>query len=212
MLKGTGALWAARKGGTELLEAAARGIRRGLDEATDRLPLQWSPNPGSNLGNLRLKRGAGSAQTKGRSARRARSVTDEQARDFVSGLPRRRTPTKGPANQFEIRQTGEFNFKVSGGGSTFEIDGFRGVVILDAKHAGNQLRSPFIPGSKIDPRIRKLILDQQRDELRRVRKILEDPSNPFRRLEIITNNRDAKRLFESLMRQEGVHGHVVIRK
>lgn len=43
------------------------------------------------------------------------------------------------------------------------------------------------------------------------RRILDDPSNPFTELEIITNNFQAKPFFERLLQQTGVPGSVVVK-
>ena len=77
-------------------------------------------------------------------------VFTEIVDDYVSRLPRRNTPTKTPANLYEIKHTGPINYTVSGGGEKFDMDGYRGTTILDAKHVGKPKISPFIPGSDIE--------------------------------------------------------------
>ncbi len=55
-------------------------------------------------------------------------------------------------------------------------------------------------GSDAPDFIRQGILDQVDDEFRRIRSILDDPSNPFDNVEVITNNDTARRLFEQMLR------------
>lgn len=139
-----------------------------------------------------------------RSARKLQSKVD----DFVAKLPRKTTPTRTAANQYEIKHTGPYNYTISGGGESFAIDGYRGATILEAKFAGNVKGSPYIPGSSCPPDVREAILDQARDGLKRLRTIIESGQTPFTSVEIITNTPEAKKLFETMLKEERVRGIV----
>jgi hypothetical protein len=128
--------------------------------------------------------------------------------EFVQTLPRKNTPTSSPANQYEIKHTGPHNYTVSGGGEAFAIDGYDGAAILEAKHVGDPISSPYVPGSKCFEPVRKEVLDEVRDELRRVKLIHEDRGNPFQSIEIITNYPAAKELFEEMLQEASLTGRV----
>lgn len=128
--------------------------------------------------------------------------------EFVATVPRTATPTKTPANQYEIKHTGPYNYTVSGGGATFDVDGFRGSTILEAKHVGKPNDSPYVPGSSCPDKVRAEILEDVRDELRRARTIIESGSTPFQSVEIITNSSESKALFEGMLQELSVPGTV----
>ena len=98
--------------------------------------------------------------------------------------------------------------KVSGGGESFDIDGYQGGTILEAKHVGKANDSPYIPGSSCPEPVRRKILAKAREELRKVRTIIESGSTPFKSLEVITNSPEAKRLFETMLKESRVPGIV----
>jgi hypothetical protein len=128
--------------------------------------------------------------------------------EFVSKLPRKNTPTSTPANQYEIKHAGPYNYTVSGGGVSFDIDGYRGATILEAKHVGKPAISPYIPSSSCSDVARKIILDKMNAELQKARTIIESGATPFKSIEIITNSREAKSLFEEMLRQHSLPGSV----
>jgi hypothetical protein len=127
---------------------------------------------------------------------------------FVAKLPRKATPTTSAANQYEIKHTGPYNYTVSGGGAKFDIDGYRGSTILEAKHVGNPKTSPYVPGSSCHDIPRAEVLGDVRKQLKSVRTIIESGSTPFKSVEIITNSPEAKKLFEGLLKEARVPGSV----
>jgi hypothetical protein len=127
---------------------------------------------------------------------------------FVDKLPRKLTPTKSAANQYEIKHTGPYNYTISGGGESFNIDGYRGGTILEAKYAGKPAESPYVPGSSCHEPVRRAILGDVREELRKARTIIESGATPFKSVEIVTNIPEAKELFEGMLKQSGVAGTV----
>ena len=138
----------------------------------------------------------------------APTKTPQDVDEYVATLPRKPTPTRTPANQYEIKHTGPYNFTVSGGGAKFDVDGYRGSTILDAKHVKKPSNSPYVPGSTIPDAVRAKVLGSVRDELTRIRTIIESGSTPFTSIEIITNSAKAKRLFEDMLKELSVPGTV----
>jgi hypothetical protein len=127
---------------------------------------------------------------------------------FVAKLPRKATPTTSAANQYEIKHTGPYNYTISGGGEKLDIDGYRGSTILEAKHVGKPKSSPYVAGSSSHEKVRAKVLGDTREELRRVRTIIESGATPFKSIEIITNSTESKKLFEGLLKESRVPGTV----
>jgi hypothetical protein len=51
-------------------------------------------------------------------------------------------------------------------------------------------------------------IDEVRDELRRLKAILDSGDTPFDSVEVITNSPEAKRLFEDLLKEASLPGSV----
>ncbi len=130
---------------------------------------------------------------------------------WYSKLETRSTPTKKPANRFEIEHTGEKNYLLEGGGVKFWADGVKKQTILETKMVVKPQISPYIEGSEIEDKIRAIIVGKTDKEFLRISKIISDPSNPLTSLEVITNNAKAKPLFESLMKKYNIPGEVVVK-
>ncbi len=130
--------------------------------------------------------------------------------NFVSGLPKKRTPNNQPEDVFEIEYTGEWNYQIEAGGIKVFIDGYRGRTILEAKYVKNPQRSPFISGSGIPEVIRQKILNQVRYEIERIGIVIRDSDNPFNSLEVITNHPDSQSFFESLLEEFDIPGRVLL--
>jgi hypothetical protein len=128
--------------------------------------------------------------------------------EYVATLPRKATPTKTAANQYEIKHTGPYNYTVSGGGDKVDIDGFRGSVILEKKFIDDPSASPFVPGSSIPDTVRAVILKKVRGELIRMRTVIESGSTPLKSVEIITNSEEAKTMFKAMLKEVSVPGTV----
>ena len=99
-------------------------------------------------------------------------------------------------------------YEVSGGGVTFEIDGYRDSTILEAKHVDQPRSSPYVPGSSCPDKVRAQILADTRDRLIRARKIIDSGSTPFRSVEIITNTPGSRKLFEDMLKEINLPGTV----
>jgi hypothetical protein len=153
------------------------------------------------LGRAALARGAARAAAK---AAEAKAAADK----YIATVPRTRTTTTTAAGRYEIEHTGAYNYRVSGGGAEFNIDGYRGSTILESKHVGDVKSSPYVPGSSCPDAVRAKVLKGSRDELQRIRKIIESGTTPFKSVEIITNTPESKTVFEKLLEESGVPGIV----
>jgi hypothetical protein len=141
-----------------------------------------------------------------------RQWTDEEYAEWFSELETRPTPRNTPQHVYEIRHTGELNYRIEGGGEKFWADGIDAkAIVLEAKSILMPDRSPFISTSKIDARLRQMINDKVSDEFRRLSVIIRDESNPLTAVRVIINDAQAKPFFESLLRDYDVPGEVVVR-
>ena len=139
---------------------------------------------------------------------RATAAELQKVEEYIAKCPRRNTPTKTAANRYEIAHTGPYNYVVAVRDAEFAIDGYRGTTILEAKHTGDIKSSPYVPGSTCYEPVRAKILNEARDELKRVRTIIRSSETPFKSIEIITNTPESKALFETLLKESGVPGTV----
>jgi len=132
--------------------------------------------------------------------------------EYVATLPKTPTRQSRPEDLYERRHTGPYNYEISGGGKTFQIDGYRGSTILEAKHVEKPKASPYVPGSTCDERIRELILSDARKRLGKVETIIKSGSTPFTAIEVITNTPGSKLLFEGMLKELGLPGTVRLAK
>lgn len=156
-------------------------------------------------GLLGLGANAKSARDLSRAAN-ARHVAEFEG--FVKKLPRKVTPTRTPADLYEVKHTGPYNYELSGGGVKYEIDGYRGSTILEAKHVDKPNSSPYVPGSTCPEKVRKSILADARDRLKKAATIIKSGSTPFKSVEIITNTPGSQKLFEKMLKEIGLPGTV----
>lgn len=137
------------------------------------------------------------------------SVAPPHVQEYIAKLPRKTTPTTKPANRYEIEHAGPYNYTVAGGNAEFDIDGFRDTTILEVKHVGKSVKSPFVPGSTCHEPVRNNVLFEVRSELARFRTIISSRETPFQKIQIITNSTEAKMLFERLLKESKVPGDVI---
>lgn len=168
---------------------------------------------GINLENgLKIAGGALGLAANVKAARELRqaAVAAQLARveAYIAKCPHKKTPTKTAANQFEIAHTGPNNYTVSGGGAKFNIDGYRGTTILEAKHVGNIRSSPYVRSSRFPNSVRPVIIEQIRDEFTRLGQIIHSGETPFKSVEIITNTPESKLFFERMLNLFEVPGTV----
>jgi len=141
--------------------------------------------------------------------RAAARLSHNEVDRYVGGLYWKVTPTATAADLFEVEQTGLYNYRVVGGGVTIDIDGFRGSTILEAKYVGNANRSPYLSGSKAPDFLRDKILRQQEYEFQRFKAVIDDPTVPFSRLDVLTNDAVALPYFRALLNTYNIPGTVL---
>ena len=142
-----------------------------------------------------------------------REWSQAEYKQWFDALPRIRTPQNTPANLYEIKQTEEFNYSISGNGEKLNADGIAGKDVLEAKFVTNPERSLFIKDSKLPNFLRKGMEEKGiRSELSRLDKILRDDSNPLTSVRIITNNKKAASYLLELMKEYNVPGEVVVKQ
>jgi hypothetical protein len=118
-----------------------------------------------------------------------------------------------------VDQCGPYEYTVVGSGSAagvqVDVDGidFALGLFVDAKHVGKPAQGPYIRGSGDPPgRVRDLILDTTRSEVRRMGLILVDGRCPLVGVEIRVNDPGAVLTFEAILQESGVPGRVVVAK
>jgi predicted alpha/beta hydrolase len=137
---------------------------------------------------------------------------DEEYARWFESLETRSTPRNTPQDLYEIRHTGDYNYRIEGGGEKFWADGIEEkTVVLEAKRILTPERSPFIQISRIDVRFREIIIAKVKDEFRRLGVIMRDEGNPLTSVRVIVSDAQAKPFFESLLRDLHVPGEVVVK-
>lgn len=141
-----------------------------------------------------------------------RTWGDEEYARWFESLETRSAPRNTPHDLYEIKHTGDNNYRIEGGGEKFWADGIEGkTVVLEAKRIVNPERSPFIPISRIDVRLREIIIVKVKDEFRRLGVIMRDEGNPLTSVRVIISDAQAKPFFESLLRDLQIPGEVVVK-
>jgi hypothetical protein len=118
----------------------------------------------------------------------------------VAGLYTKATPTSTNAGLFEVEQTGPLNYRVTGGGTATDADGYQDTTLLDAKYVGNPANSPYVDGSNVPQFLQDKIDLQQQYEFQRYQAVIADPSVPFNSLNVLTNEPAAVPYFHKLPR------------
>ena len=136
--------------------------------------------------------------------------TPEEYAAWFASLATKQTPTTRKG-RYEIKQTGDLNYLLVGGGREFWADGVREQAVLEVKLVVKPRRSPFIAGSQCPAFVQEEVEGQVRDEFDRIKAILQDESNPLTSLCVITNDERAAPFFMALLRAYNLSGMVVIR-
>jgi hypothetical protein len=131
-------------------------------------------------------------------------------RQYVETLKQWPTPITTPAGRFEVEQAGPLNYRVPIGDESFNIDGFNDQTIVEAKYVGQVAKSPYVDGSSAPPFLRAKIRQEQLDEIRRMKAIVEAADNPFESIQIRTNESSAATYFEALLLEQDAPGSVVV--
>ena len=130
---------------------------------------------------------------------------------YKASLRTKMTPRNTPQDLYEIANTGPKNYLLEGGGAQFWADGVVGATIQESKFVINAKSSPFIPGSSAPDFIRQKIVGVVDDEFARMAKIIADPSNPLRDVEVIVSDPAANPFFIDLMKKHGLNGRIINR-
>ena len=130
---------------------------------------------------------------------------------FKMSLPTIPTPARSPNDFYEIANTGTVNYLLEGGGVVFRADGIAGSTILEAKFVTNLPRSPFIANSACPLEIRNFVHSDVDWEFCRMARIIADPSNPLKNVEIIVNEPAANQYFIDLLKKYNLNGRVINR-
>jgi len=109
-----------------------------------------------------------------------------------------------------VEQTGPLNYRVVGGGTAIDADGFNGSTLLDAKYVGDPSISPYVDGSKVPAFLRDKILAQQQYEFARYQAVIADPSVPFDSLNVLTNETSAVPYIQRVFDKYQVPGEVKV--
>jgi hypothetical protein len=134
--------------------------------------------------------------------------------EYIKGI-KTRNPAGAPgsgARVYQERVAGSLEYEIKGGASKVWADGVEKVSgkVKEAKFISKPGSSPFIEGSSIPDPIRKKIVDEIRDEFRRYGNVIKDPNAPLIELEVLVNDSGAVAFFESLMKEFGIPGKVVV--
>jgi RHS repeat-associated protein len=174
--------------------------------------------PGSLAGRMGTLEAAVTRDVVSVSTREAAQVADTAVVNtsvspeiFKASLQTKLTPRNTPQDLFEIANTGPRNYLLEGGGVRFWADGVMGTTIQESKFIINAKSSPFINGSAAPQFIRQKIVSQVNDEFARMAKIIGDPSNPIKNVEVIVSDPAANQFFVDLLKKYGLNGRVINR-
>lgn len=132
---------------------------------------------------------------------------------WVRNAKRRPAQSSPEAYRYQQKHAGPEELLVEGGGEKIWADGARleTARLVEAKFIANPEKSPFIPGSECNPRVRAVILEEVTAEFRRYAAVLADARTPAVALEVIVNEARAAPFFEGLLRTLGIPGEVIVR-
>lgn len=142
-----------------------------------------------------------------------RKEPDPQAfESWIRQAQRRKIQGDSPSHNFQADHVGNEEFLVRGGGKEVWADGYRTTeaFLLEVKHVDKPESSPFIKGSRCGEAVRGMIRDKEFEQFSRYAAILKDPATPVVGLEVILNDARAVPFFESLMRELGIPGRIVV--
>ncbi|MCR9201148.1 MAG: hypothetical protein NXI04_21115 [Planctomycetaceae bacterium] len=132
--------------------------------------------------------------------------------DHTAGLQSKPARNSFVWDRFQRWAAGDTEFRVTGGGEAYWADGIDGTALIDAKYAGagRSYYKPWSSSTEIGRTKMKGIIDQTYDEFRRARDIIADPNTPWTKLQIRTNDFEARTFFEKIMHDLDVPGEVIV--
>lgn len=113
-------------------------------------------------------------------------------------------------HDFQVENVGPQEVLVQGGGAEVWADGVNNEegLLQEAKFASNPYNSPYVPGSGADAEVRDLVEARLDAQLQKYAAIVNDPYNPIRGLQMITNNEGTAQWLAQKMGQHGIPGYV----
>ena len=113
--------------------------------------------------------------------------------------------------EWEVANTGGYNILIVGGGTEYKADDVVGDAVVDAKYVGDPKISPYVDGSSMREDIRALIRGKIERGFARMAAVIEDPSNPLVRVEIVVNHPAAIPYFVGILKKFELDGRIVVR-
>jgi hypothetical protein len=148
-----------------------------------------------------------------RQGKPSKSVDPKAFAEWLQRFQKRAARKTPEAYGYQQKHAGPEEILVRGGGEQVWADGPRmdKARLVEAKFVDAPEKSPFIPDSKCDPKIRRWILQELVEEFRRYAAVIADPRTPAVALEVVTNDARAASFFESLLHSLNIPGEVIIK-
>ncbi|MBN1204949.1 MAG: hypothetical protein JXB05_08490 [Myxococcaceae bacterium] len=142
-----------------------------------------------------------------------KSVNLEAFARWVRRAQRRPAHSSPEAYRYQQKHAGPEEILIEGGGQKIWADGIRldTARLVEVKFIAAPEKSPFIPDSRCNARVRAIIVEEVTAEFRRYAAILADARTPAVALEVITNDARALPFFRSLLHTLGIPGEVLVR-
>ena len=117
-----------------------------------------------------------------------------------------------PEREWEVANTGGYNFLILGGGVKYKADDVVGDTVVEVKYVGSPQNSPYVNASSMREDIRALIRAEKIEPgFARLAAVIKDPTNPLTKVEIVVNHPAAVPYFVDLIKKFGLNGRVVVR-
>jgi hypothetical protein len=137
-------------------------------------------------------------------------VNSDLVRQWASQFETRPAQGSGESLEFQVETSGRTEIHFEGGGEEVWGDGinYEEALLQEAKYASNPYNSPAVPGSAAGESAQGGYLRNLQDQLERYAAIVQDPNNPIRGLQMLTNNNDTAALLQEQMAAAGIPGRV----
>jgi hypothetical protein len=174
---------------------------------------QVSPSSGEAPGASTAMMSSGTRPPRSLPGQGLKNVNLEAFARWVRRAQRRPAQNSPEAYRYQQKHAGPEEILAEGGGEKIWADGLRmdTARLVEAKYIAAPEKSPFIPDSQCNPRVRALILEEVTAEFRRYAAVLADAGTPAVGLEVIVNDARAVPFFEGLLRTLGIPGEVLVR-
>jgi hypothetical protein len=155
-----------------------------------------------------------SAQTRLRVCKPRLGQGDPRMMQYINTVASEVQTRTGAEYDYERRVAGGINYTIPivfpvDRYWSYDIDGYRGSVMIDAKYVKNPNSSPVIPGSSATQFFKDIYYSGLKSEMLRAEQIISEADNPFTDFEIIVSDARAKPFFEQFMVTHAVDAKVV---